>query len=130
MDLIRITFGDPSLSMEQIRDRLEKDNDLSFFSGARRSVGEKLSLAVFCFIPKLKQVWTFQKISGLPSVILFYQCCKFKTHQLSLAVFCFIPKLKQVWLFHKTKNHAKWRGFESVVMAEGFEPSTACLEGR
>jgi hypothetical protein len=31
--------------------------------------------------------------------------------------------------FHKTKNHTKWCGFESVVMAEGFEPSTACLEG-
>jgi len=31
--------------------------------------------------------------------------------------------------FHKTKNHAIRRGFESVVMAEGFEPSTACLEG-
>tara|TARA_R100001369_G_scaffold91837_1_gene134396 strand:+ start:4356 stop:4547 length:192 start_codon:yes stop_codon:yes gene_type:complete len=30
---------------------------------------------------------------------------------------------------HKTKNHAIRRGFESVVMAEGFEPSTACLEG-
>ncbi len=30
--------------------------------------------------------------------------------------------------FHKTKNHAFRRGFESVVMALGFEPRTACLE--
>ncbi|NKI25735.1 hypothetical protein HCG49_04080 [Arenibacter sp. 6A1] len=76
----RITFGGPFLSMLQIQYRLEKDNDLSFFSGAGRSAGGKLSLPVFVlFQSSNKYRLDFLRTSGLPSVILFYQCCKFST---------------------------------------------------
>jgi len=89
----------------------------------------QLTLPVLLFTPKPKQVWLFHNPLGLPAVILAYQCCKFKTKQLALRVLCFIPSPRTTFgLSIKTKNHAKRRGFESVVMALGFEPRTACLE--